>query len=342
MIATPAADHGFFGPGSVTWRVWSHPVSVNVGFMRSVVIQHLDPFLAASVDASGQVEARTALRYDRTMEYFAQVAFGDAETALRMSEILVRIHSRAVGTEPVTGRPFDANDPDSQLWIHVTAWHSILYCYEVFGPGRLSAIDEAAYWQQCAIAAELQTIDPRDVPRTRAGVRAYFEDYRPRLVTTEPALRLMDFLLDLQSHLLPQVLPGPLPRIGNALVRHATIATMPRWMRPLVGVEQSPAVDAAAIAATRTAMSALKRDPRRMLEVLDRLTPRTTPILAPALMGTPSANPVTYTPTEARRVFGHEQTPREMYDDILAARRAGEGPAPYTHGHTDELLSFTG
>ena len=55
---------------------------------------------------------------------------------------------------------YDANKPSSQLWIHVTAWHSILRCYEMFGPGRLSEAEEQQFWAECARAAELQTIDP--------------------------------------------------------------------------------------------------------------------------------------------------------------------------------------
>ncbi|CAM5726592.1 oxygenase MpaB family protein [Mycolicibacterium aubagnense] len=93
-LLTPAVDYGFFGPDSVTWRVWSYPTSLLLGFARAVTIEHLDPFLAAAVDASGQVYARTRLRYDRTMQYFALVAFGDAESVLDASEIWSRFTAR--------------------------------------------------------------------------------------------------------------------------------------------------------------------------------------------------------------------------------------------------------
>lgn len=41
MIATgkdvrPAEDYGFFGPDSVTWRVWSYPTSLTVGFQSRI------------------------------------------------------------------------------------------------------------------------------------------------------------------------------------------------------------------------------------------------------------------------------------------------------------------
>jgi uncharacterized protein (DUF2236 family) len=144
----------------VTWRVWSYPTSLTVGFQRAVVVEELDPALIAAVDQTGAVRYRPRTRYDRTLCYFATVAFGDARSAIEASNVLVKIHAKAVGIEPLSGNRYDANHPESQLWIHLTAWHSILYAYERYGPGRLSAEDEARYWEECAVAAELQNATP--------------------------------------------------------------------------------------------------------------------------------------------------------------------------------------
>jgi hypothetical protein len=43
----PSEDYGFFGPGSVTWKVWSYPTSLTIGFQRAVVVEELDPALIA-------------------------------------------------------------------------------------------------------------------------------------------------------------------------------------------------------------------------------------------------------------------------------------------------------
>lgn len=95
-----------------------------------MTIEHLDPDLVAAVDDSGEVYKRTPVRYDRTMEFFAAVLFADAQTVTRMSDILMKVHDRSYGKNPVTGNDYDANRSSSQLWILVTAWHSILYTYE--------------------------------------------------------------------------------------------------------------------------------------------------------------------------------------------------------------------
>ena len=332
------ADYGFFGPESVTWKVWSYPTSLALGFLRAVVIEELDPHLVASVEQSGQVKARPKLRYDRTMQYFATVKFGDTASVLAAADTLMKIHSRAVGTDPVTGRPFDANDPDSQLWIHLTAWHSILYTYEVFGPGKLPAHEEEQYWEECARAAEFQTINPADVPRTREGIRAYFEAYRPRLIASEVAQGMMDFLLDADAIVLPPELPAPLRRLFTAATRRAVIATLPRWMRRLGGTPQPAVVDALAVAVTRPAIRLLAASTTLQLALLRVASPRTVPVLEPVLRGTPAVTPVVSSPAEA--YAAHGPTPREQYAALLAARARKEGPAPYPPAHREPVLDF--
>ncbi|WP_433800466.1 oxygenase MpaB family protein [Actinomycetospora sp. CA-084318] len=332
-------DYGFFGPDSVTWKVWGYPTSIVLGFLRAVVIEELDPHLVASVDQSGQVKQRPRLRYDRTMQYFATVKFGDAESVLKASDTLVKIHSRAIGHDPVTGGTYDANDPASQLWIHLTAWHSILYTYEVFGPGRLTPDEEAQYWEECARAAEFQTIDPADVPRSREGVRAYFAAYRPRLVGSEVAQDMMDFLLDSSTTVVPDRTPALLRFVFNAVVRRAVIATMPRWMRKLGATGQSGFTDRVAIALTRPVVRLVAASKHVEIWALKLASPRTVPILEPVLRGTRPVNPVVREPAEARAAYGVVD-PRTQYAELLAARSAQAGPAPYPFHHREELVPF--
>src|SRR5258708_35658087 len=93
----PHEDYGFFGPDSVTWRVWSYPTSLTIGFQRSVVVEELDPALIAAVDQTQAVRYRPRTRYDRTLRYFSTVAFGDSESAMRASNVLVKVHAQGVG-----------------------------------------------------------------------------------------------------------------------------------------------------------------------------------------------------------------------------------------------------
>ena len=340
--AVPAVvrrDYGFFAPDSVARRVWSYPTSALLGFIRAVTIEHLDPDLAAAVDASGQVLQRPSLRYDRTVQYFATVLYGDAETVIKSSDVLMKIHSRARGTDPVTGGEFDSNRPSSQLWIHMTAWHSILYVYEKFGPGPLAPAEEADYWEECARAAEFQPIEPESVPRTRAEVREYFESWRPRLVGSEVAQYNVDFILDGMRTIFTR-LPRRVRVVAGPVIRAGVIATYPRWMRGLLGVRQARLVDSGVTALLRVSMAYLARRPAGQVAFLEAISPHGAPVLAPILRGEAPESPRMWTPSEARAEFGDPRTPLEQYRDQLRDRMAADSTAPYERGHHDALLDF--
>lgn len=332
-------DEGFFAPDSVARRVWSYPTSALFGFIRSVTIEHLDPDLTAAVDHSGQVVQRPAVRYDRTVQYFATVLFGDAETVIKSSDVLMKVHARAHGPNPVTGGEYDSNRPSSQLWIHMTAWHSILYVYEKYGPGKLSRSDENEYWRECAVAAQFQPIEIDDVPRTRGEVQKYFDDWRDRLASSEAAMYNIDFILDGMRTVFT-ALPAPMRLVLGPFVRAGVVATYPRWMRSMMGVRQSPVTDALALAAIRPAMAALARGPRAQVWFLNRIAPRGGPVLEGYLRGVDAESSSVYTPQEARKKFGDPRSPLEQYSDLLAARQQGSAPAPYEHNHRDDLLEF--
>jgi uncharacterized protein (DUF2236 family) len=325
----PHEDYGFFGPDSVTWKVWTYPTSVSVGFQRAVVVEELDPALIAAVDATNDVRYRPRTRYDRTLRYFAMVSLGDTRSAMQASNVLVKIHAKAVGTDPLTGNPYDANDPHSQLWIHLTAWHSILYTYEKYGPGRLTEEEEAQYWEQCAVAAELQTCDPADVPRSREGIRQYFEEMRPKLAGSEAAQAMMDHLLDAKVMLpeLPRVF-APAVWVVNAVLRRATIATMPQWMRRMGGVPQSRFTDAAVTPLMKLVFRIGNANKRLMLLNLRLISPSTVPIAGPALLGIAPRRRETLTPAQARERYGVLTPPEEYarFRKLVDERAAPVGP----------------
>jgi uncharacterized protein (DUF2236 family) len=285
-------DYGFFGPDSPSWRIWAAPTAL-IGFQRSVVLEHFDPFLTAAVADQAGIYTDPHGRLDRTLAYFLTVAVADGRTAAQASQFLMRVHAKATGVEPITGRRYSANNPESQLWIHVTGWHSVLKCYEMYGGGPLTADDERRYWADCVTAAELQTCKPADVPRSRDEVREYFASVRPRLCTSERANRGMHYLLR-----------TPLDRgrlalwAGSRLMAYSTIATLPRWMRRLGGFDQPSILDAAVRPATRLAVG-LASTQRAKLAVLRVFAPRTGEILRQHLERGVPTNPVTVSPAQA-------------------------------------------
>jgi uncharacterized protein (DUF2236 family) len=287
-------DYGFFGPGSPSWKVWASPTAL-IGFQRSVVLEHFDPYLAAAVADSAGIYTDPRGRLDRTLAYFLTVAVADGRTAITVSDALMRVHAKAKGVEPITGSRYSANNPDAQLWIHVTGWHSVLKCYERYGPGPLSAAEESRYWAESRVAAELQTCKPSDVPASRDEVRQYFVEVRGRLCTSEHADRAMRYLLWTPKD------RGVRLWAGSRIMAPAAIATLPKWMRRMGGFDQSAAVDAAVTPMARAAMRAMSAgDSRLLVSAGRRLVPHTAEVLARHLAAGEPALARTVTPAEAR------------------------------------------
>jgi uncharacterized protein (DUF2236 family) len=289
-------DYGFLGPDSPSWKVWASPTAL-IGFQRAVVLEHFDPFLAAAVADSAGIYRDPTGRLDRTLAYFLTVAVADGRTAVRVSDALMRIHARAKGIEPITGTRYSANNPDAQLWIHITGWHSVLKCYERYGPGPLSPSDESRFWAECRIAAELQTLQTA----SRDEVRQYFAGVRGRLCTSEHADRATRYLLWTPRD------RGMRLWAGSRILAPAAVATLPKWMRRMGNFDQSAAVDTAVTPVARVLVRTLSADNSRpMLTMARGLVPETAEVLAHHLCAGPPASERTVTPAEAReRLAAH-------------------------------------
>ncbi|MPY79651.1 MAG: DUF2236 domain-containing protein [Actinophytocola sp.] len=290
-------DHGFFGPDSPTWRVWTSPTAL-LGFQRSIAVEAFDPFLTASVTDTQGIYTDPMGRLDSTLTYFTIVAIGDSRAAIESSELLQKVHARATGIEPISGKRYSANDPASQLWIHLTGWHSVLKCYETYGPGPLSRADEDRYWADCAIAAELQTCDPATVPTSRDGVRQYFAEQRPRLCWSENADRVARQILYPPTDTTNRRVAWAARRLTPAV-----IVTLPRWMRHLSGLDQRRLTDATIVPATKAAMASARPLPIR-LRFADIVAPSIRPVWENALRGRPPLRDEVVTPSQARERYG--------------------------------------
>ncbi len=332
----PHADNGFFAPDSITRKIWGYPTTPLTGIVRAVVVEEFDPNLVASVHQTGANYDRLDTRYARTVQYFAAVAFADSQTVAKMADVLVKIHSKAIGIEPVSGNRYDANDPDSQLWILITGWHSVLKAYEMFGPGKLTDSEVEQFWADCAIAAEFQTCDPASVPRNRDEVRAYFAEWKPRLASSLSTHQMINQLLNGVNAVLvnQKGIVRLLRPIANFLIRKSTIASLPHHMRELANVRQSRFTDLWVTLVMRLAMAVAFRSLVLQRWVLGMVAPKTLAIIEPHWQGIEPLSPETLTPAEARERYGYVK-PAEAHLDLRArqAQRVfGEGKAPSDEG----------
>src|SRR3954470_1678846 len=103
-------DDGYFGPGSVTWRV-SADLSAPVAGLRSLMIQALHPLAMAGVDQHSDWRSDPVGRLAATSAYVTTVSVGDRATAERAAARVRRIHEHVRGIDGVTGQPYAAGDP---------------------------------------------------------------------------------------------------------------------------------------------------------------------------------------------------------------------------------------
>jgi uncharacterized protein (DUF2236 family) len=247
-----ATDVGLLGPDSVTWTVLGHPFAL-VGGIRSLIIQSLHPLAMAGVAQHSDYKHRQLDRLRRTSYYVAATAFGDTRTAHAAAARVRRLHRKVRGTDPVTGRPYAADDPQNLLWVHAVEWHSFLASHRAYSGVRLTPEQEDRYIAEGARMAALLGCPEEIVPKSVAEMRAYFESVRPELCCSAASREAIDSVLNpplSDRELLP--LQAPL-----RVVVQGALAIVPRHLRRLAGIDRPRAVDAATLAALRPAAVAL-------------------------------------------------------------------------------------
>src|SRR3954463_15947524 len=151
---------GFFGPGTVTWRVHSDP-SFSVGGLRALLLQALHPVAMGGVARfSGPFRDEPWPRLIRTATYVDTVTFGTRTEAARAVARVRGIHRRLGGPEETTGRAYRVDDPDLLLWVHCCEVDSLLTVAQRAGV-PLTDEDAARYVAEQVTAAELIGV-PRD------------------------------------------------------------------------------------------------------------------------------------------------------------------------------------
>src|SRR5438067_2159864 len=180
------AEHdGLLGPDSVAWRVLDHPAAL-IGGLRALIVQSLHPLAMAGVAQHSDYKRRPLERLRRTAYYVGGTAMGDRATALAAVERVKKVHKRVRGIDPVTGREYNAEDPETQVWVHTVEWHSFLVAHQVFGE-RLTAAEQDRYMSEGVRIAALLDVPEAMVPASIAEVRDYFERVAPMLCVSGPA-----------------------------------------------------------------------------------------------------------------------------------------------------------
>src|SRR5690348_1725661 len=226
-----AADDGFFGPASVTWRM-SADLASPVAGLRSLLMQALHPLAMAGVDQHSGWRRDPVGRLSATSAYLATVTFGERAAARHAAARVRRIHDRVRGVDAVTGRPYAAGDPALLLWVHAALVDSVLAAANLVGTA-LPAADSNRYVAEMVAAAELIGVPRPLVPSSVPELDLYIASVRPALRCTPAAAESMTYLLD------PPGLDEEVAAIWQD-VRDAAVAALPRWARQMYGYSAPP------------------------------------------------------------------------------------------------------
>jgi uncharacterized protein (DUF2236 family) len=224
------ADDGFFGPGSVTWRL-SGDLASPVAGLRALLLQALHPLAMAGVDQHSDWRRDPVGRLAATSAYVTTISFGDRATAERAAARVRAIHEHVTGTDPATGRPYAASDPALLLWVHAALVDSTLAARQLIGT-PLPPGDSDRYVAEMTVAAQLVGVPADLVPASTAALAGYLGSVRPVLQCTPAAADAIGHLLDL---------PELAEDIGEIWqdIRDAAIAALPDWAQDACGYRPS-------------------------------------------------------------------------------------------------------
>lgn len=231
VLTGPREDDGYFGPGSVTWRVMAHPAALNVGGGMAVLLQVLDPgemLHLSRTTIARENEAAKDARFKRTGAYLLTITFGDRAHADAAAAHVDRLHERAVFTDPETGETTCAKQPEWLRWTHNTFVWGALTATLAYGL-ELSPEEQDRFVREQHRAADLLHVQGR-LPATKRELDAEIEAKGSR-----------DAALILPAADIARALRHPggglVQRWASRNVQYGMLALMPDWALRLYGID---------------------------------------------------------------------------------------------------------
>lgn len=238
-------DLGYFGPDSVSWRV-HREVTVLFGGARALLMQAAHPLVVAGADQTGMYERNPWRRLQRTLILTYTLTFGTRGEARLAAQKINEVHARIHGIDAVTGRRYDALDPELLLYVHACLVDSALLFEEL----TVGALDEAGrqrFHEEQMLAAELLLVPRELIPPTVPELREWLAEFERRgeLRITRGARRVAELFLDPPREAEWRPLLKAVARLA--------FATLPPGVRELYGYDVGPFGERAARATLRAA-----------------------------------------------------------------------------------------
>jgi uncharacterized protein (DUF2236 family) len=165
---------GYFGPDSMTWRLYREPI-IMTGSYRALLLQIAHPAVAEGVARFSNFKQDALGRGFRTFLAMATLYFGTRDEADAVGRQLHRAHQGIRGSfEDGHGRQsYQANQSDLKLWVFATLVDTALMVFERAPVPGLPDGWQEQYYEESKSAAAILGIPPEQYPADLAAFRAY-------------------------------------------------------------------------------------------------------------------------------------------------------------------------
>jgi uncharacterized protein (DUF2236 family) len=189
-------DSGYFGPDSVSWQV-HREVTVLFGGARALLMQAAHPLVVAGANQTGMYERNPWKRLQRTLILTYTLTFGTKAEAHAAADRINEVHTRINGIDAVTGKRYDALDPELLLYVHACLVDSAIL-FERLTVGALDDAGRQRFHEEQMLAAELCLVPREMIAPTWQGLNAWLADFEDRgeLQVTDGARRVLDLFFD--------------------------------------------------------------------------------------------------------------------------------------------------
>ena len=211
--------------------------SMFIGGLRALLLQSLHPLAMAGVAQHSDFKHDPWGRLQRTADFLATTTYGPSTEAQRTIDRINAVHRRVNGIAR-DGRSYSATDPHLLRWVHVVEVESFLTVHKCYGEFPLNQDERDGYVADMAVIGRALGVPAP--PQSEQALRDQLRSFRSELRSTPESRDAVQYLM------LRAPLPFPARAAYTALVV-ATVATLPRWSRSMLGVPYLPIIETVAL-----------------------------------------------------------------------------------------------
>ncbi|KLI63268.1 oxygenase MpaB family protein [Aurantiacibacter marinus] len=222
----PPSDDALFAPDTPIRMVHADLVSMMVGGMAALLLQMLHPHALKGVLDFSNFREDMHGRLRRTARFIAVTTYGHKDDAEAAIERVNRIHAAVKGTL-ADGTPYEARNPNTLAWVHLTEAMMFLEAWLVHVRPNMPMAQQDEYFRQFAVIARKLGADP--VPETKAEAQALFRAMRSDLRPSPEAREIAQLVLN-------ETPPGPAGRV-QPFMANAAVSLLPPFARTMLDLE---------------------------------------------------------------------------------------------------------